>query len=73
MGVREKSGKLCVYKLVEMEHNIKIQNLLKKGFFQEAQSIALSANFPRETYSEICKLHADQLYDKKKDLDGALE
>jgi hypothetical protein len=56
MQVTEKNGKLCVYKLVEMEHNIKIQNLLKKGLFQEA-------------YAEICKVHADQLYDLKKDYD----
>ncbi len=45
-----------------MEHNLKIQNLLKKGMFSEAQSIAVSANFPKEIYAEICKEHADQLY-----------
>jgi hypothetical protein len=67
--VVEKDGKWRVHKLVEMEHNIKIQNLLRKGLFQEAQSIALSAGFPDETYAEICKVHADQLYDLKKDYD----
>ena len=48
MQVRDKNGQLAVYQLVEMEHNIKIQNLLKKGFFTEAQSIAASAKFPSE-------------------------
>ena len=31
--VREKSGKLAVYQLTEIENNLKIQNLLKKGMF----------------------------------------
>jgi len=69
MQVTEKSGKLAVYQLTEMEHNIKIQNLLKKGMFTEAQSIAVSANFPKEIYAEICKEHADQLYNVKKEYD----
>mmetsp|Transcript_17398 Transcript_17398/g.29273 ORF Transcript_17398/g.29273 Transcript_17398/m.29273 type:complete len:414 (+) Transcript_17398:1215-2456(+) len=73
MLVLERNEKLAVYQLVEMEHNIKIQNLLKKGLFQEAQNIALSANFPRETYAEICKEHADQLYNVKKEYDQAIE
>ena len=33
----------------------------------------MSANFPKEIYAEICKEHADQLYDKKKEYDLALE
>ncbi len=73
MRVLEKSGKPAVYQLIEMEHNLKIQNLLKKGMFSEAQSIAISAQFPREIYSEISKEHADQLLKVKKDPDLALE
>lgn len=56
-----------------MEHNLKIQGLLKKTLFAEAQKIALTAKFPREIYAEICKEHADLLYNTKKDYDGALE
>ena len=41
--------------------------------FSEAQSIAVSANFPKEIYAEICKEHADQLYNQKKEYDQALE
>jgi|TARA_B110000285_G_C15119307_1_gene616111 vacuolar protein sorting-associated protein 11 len=56
-----------------MEHNLKIQNLLKKGMFPEAQSIAISAKFPKEIQAEICKEHADTLYTQKKEYDQALE
>jgi len=69
MQVKDKNEKLAVYQLTEMEHNIKIENLLRKGMFKEAQTIAISAKFPREIYAEICKEHADQLYDKKKEYD----
>ena len=48
-----------------MEDNVKIQTLLKKGLFVEAQEIAKSANFPGEIIAEICKEHADNLYEKK--------
>lgn len=41
--------------------------------FTEAQSIAISAKFPREIYAEICKENADQLYVKKREYDQALE
>jgi len=73
MLVRDKNGLLAVHQLIEMEHNLKIQNLLKKSMFSEAQSIALSAKFPREIYAEICKEHADQQYYQKKDYDKALD
>lgn len=43
MQVREKSGKLAIYQLTEMENNIKIENLLKKSMFKEAQNIAIKA------------------------------
>ena len=69
----DKNGRLAVYELTEMEHNLKIQNLLKRGMFTEAQSIAISAKFPREIYAEICKENADQLYVKKREYDQALE
>ncbi len=52
-------------KLYEMEDNVKIQTLLKKSLFAEAQDIARSANFPGEIIAEISKEHADNLYDKK--------
>lgn len=73
MQVLDKNGRLAVYELTEMEHNLKIENLLKRGMFDEAQSIAISAKFPREIYAEICKEHADQLYREKKEPDRALE
>lgn len=62
MQVLEKSGKLAIYQLTEMENNLKIENLLKKSMFKEAQNIAVLAKFPKEIYAEICKEHADQLY-----------
>lgn len=43
MQVLEKSGKLAIYQLTEMENNIKIENLLKKSMFKEAQNIAIKA------------------------------
>ena len=33
----------------------------------------MSAKFPREIYAEICKEHADQLYNIKKQYDEALD
>ena len=55
-----------------MESNIKIQTLLKKGLFDEAQKIAHNAKFPPEIIAEISKEHADNLYDKK-NFDEALK
>lgn len=54
-----------LFKLHEMEDNIKIQTLLKKGLFAEAQKIAVNASFPSEIIAEICKEHADNMYEKK--------
>ena len=48
-----------------MEDNVKIQTLLKKNLFAEAQKIAQIANFPPDIIAEICKAHADNLYEKK--------
>lgn len=48
-----------------MEDNVKIQTLLKKGLFVEAKKIAMNAKFPDEIIAEICKEHADNLYEKK--------
>lgn len=48
-----------------MEENVKIQTLLKKGLYAEAQDIAKGANFPQEIIAEISKEHADNLYEKK--------
>jgi len=73
MQVQDKEGRLCVFQLTEMEDNLKIENLLKKGMFKEAQNIAVSAQFPREIYAEICKEHADTLYKTKKEYDLALD
>lgn len=73
LHVLDKNGRLAVYELTEMEHNLKIQNLLKKGMFPEAHSIAVSAKFPKEIQAEICKEHADTLYNQKKEYDQALE
>lgn len=61
-----------LFKLYEMEDNVKIQTLLKKGLFAEAQEIARSANFPPEIIAEISKEHADNLYEKKQ-YDDALQ
>ena len=73
MLVQDKDGKMMVYQLTEMENNIKIENLLKKGMFKEAENIAKRAGFPKEIVAEICKEHADQLYNQKKEYDHALE
>ena len=51
---------LC--KLYEMEDNIKIHTLMKKGLFTEAKNIANDAKFPEDIIAEICKEHADKLY-----------
>lgn len=72
MHVSDKNGGLAVLQLTEMENNLKIESLLKRGLFKEAQNIAITAGFPGEIYAEICKEHADQLYNKKKDYDEAL-
>lgn len=61
-----------LYKLHEMEDNVKIQTLLKKGLYLEAQKVADSAKFPKEIIAEICKEHADNLYEKKQ-YDEALQ
>ena len=64
LTINQKDQK-TLYKLHEMEDNVKIQTLLKKGLYLEAQKIAMSANFPAEIIAEICKEHADNLYEKK--------
>jgi hypothetical protein len=51
--------------MYEMEDNVKIQTLLKKSLFTEAQEIAKAAKFPQEIIAEISKEHADNLYEKK--------
>lgn len=35
-------------KLYEMEDNVKIYNLMKRGFYEEAQTIARDSNFPKD-------------------------
>ena len=54
-----------LFKLHEMEDNVKIQTLLKKNLYVEAQKIAQNAKFPEEIVAEISKEHADSLYEKK--------
>ena len=34
--------------LYEMEDNVKIYNLMKRGFYEEAQTIARDSNFPKD-------------------------
>lgn len=41
MHVQEKNGRLAVYQLTELENNLKIELLLKKTMFKEAQAIAI--------------------------------
>ena len=53
-------------KLYEMEDNVKIHTLMKKGLYMEAEQIAKDANFPREIQSEIIKEYADKLFYQKK-------
>ena len=64
-GVKGGQMQKQLHKLYEMEDNVKIQTLLKKGLFPEAQDIARAANFPGEIIAEISKEHADNLYEKK--------
>lgn len=45
-----------------MEDNIKVNTLMKKGCFVEAQSVAAAANFPKDIIAEIYKEYADKLY-----------
>jgi len=61
-----------LHKMYEMEDNVKIQTLLKKSLFTEAQEIAKAAKFPQEIIAEISKEHADNLYEKKQ-YDDALK
>ena len=61
-----------LYKLYEMEDNVKIQTLLKKNLYDDALKIATRAKFPEEIKAEISKEHADNLYEKKQ-FDEALE
>lgn len=35
-----------LFKLFEMEDNVKVNHLMKKGFFIEAQQVASAAKFP---------------------------
>ena len=72
LQVTQNVEKKALFKLHEMEDNIKIQTLLKKGLFAEAQKIAHNAKFPEEIIAEICKEHADNLYEKKQ-FDESLE
>ena len=53
-------------KLYEMDDNVKIHTLMKKGLYMEAEQIARDANFPREIQSEIIKEYADKLFHQKK-------
>lgn len=54
---------LC--KLYEMEDNVKIQTLMKRGLYKEALEIASAAKFPPEVKAEINKAWGDHLYSKK--------
>lgn len=54
-----------LFKLYEMEDNIKIQTLMKKSLYGEAKTIAENAKFPAEILSEIHKEYGDKLYSQK--------
>lgn len=56
------SNQIVLCKLYEMEDNVKIHTLMKKGLFMEAKKIANDAKFPADIIAEICKEHADKLY-----------
>lgn len=65
MLTQNNQEKKILYKLHEMEDNVKIQTLLKKNLYVEAKKIAKNAKFPEEIIAEISKEHADNLYEKK--------
>jgi vacuolar protein sorting-associated protein 11 len=48
-----------------MDDNVKIHTLMKKVLFAEAKKIAKDAKFPPDIIAEICKEHADKLYNQK--------
>lgn len=73
LHVMDKTGKLAVYQLSEMDHKMKVQMLVQKKMFNEALSIAKTESFPADIQAEISKEHADLLYTKKKDYDSAIE
>lgn len=51
--------------MYEMDDNVKIHTLMKKVLFAEAKKIAKDAKFPADIIAEICKEHADKLYNQK--------
>ena len=59
------NNQIVLCKLYEMEDNVKIHTLMKKGLFTEAKKIANDAKFPADIVAEICKEHADKLYSQK--------
>ena len=60
------NNQVVLCKLYEMEDNVKIHSLLKKGLFVDAKNIANEAKFPPDIIAEISKDHADQLHKMKK-------
>ena len=56
------NNSIVLQKLYEMQDNVKIHTLMKKGLFDEAKKIAEAAKFPEYIISEINKEHADKLY-----------
>lgn len=62
-----------LFKLFEMEDNIKIQTLMKMKLFKEAQDIAVAAKFPPEVRAEISKACGDHLYNNKKSFEEAID
>ncbi len=53
------NNQVVLCKLYEMEDNVKIHSLLKKGLFVDAKNIANEAKFPPDIIAEISKDHAD--------------
>lgn len=59
------NNSIVLCKLYEMEDNVKIHTLMKKGLFDEAKKVARDARFPEDIIAEICKEHADKLYSQR--------
>ena len=61
-----------IIELVEANNHVKIQTMLNKGMFLQAQKVAKSAKFPDSVLAEICKEYGDELY-KNEEFDKALD
>lgn len=65
MLAQQNNGQIVLNKVEEMENNVKIQFLMKKGLYVEAKKIAQTSKFPEEIIAEINKEYGDKLYKEK--------